>query len=95
MSKALNIRLYNKTWFDKPPRKCQPLFHYIYPTLALPKPQLAVFTSLSDLHVETKKKSPSSLIEKSDTDIISPPYQIAFIERIVYIWWFIIYPLHL
>ena len=61
--KPLNIELYNKTWFDKPPRTSQPLFDYNHPTLTFPEPQLTPFTSLSDLHAKTDTISPSPLIE--------------------------------
>ena len=78
MSKPLNIEVYNKTWFDKPPQTSQPLFDYNHPTLAFPDPQLTPFTSLSNLHTETNEIPPSPLIEKSDLDIFSPPSPLFF-----------------
>ena len=74
LSKPLNIDLYNETWFDKPPRTSEQLFDYNHPTFAFPEPQLIPFTSLSDLHAETESIYPSPLIEKSDTDILSPSF---------------------
>ena len=44
LNKPLNIELYNDTWSDKPPRTSQPLFDYIYPTLAFLDDKLAPFT---------------------------------------------------
>ena len=83
MRKLLNIELYNETWFGKLPRTSQPLFDYNHPTLTFPEPQLTHFISLSDLNAETKTISPSPLIEKSDTDIISPPSPIVLSKSLL------------
>ena len=71
LSKPLKIELYNKIWFDKPPRTSQPLSDYNHPTLAFPEPQLTLFTSLSNFYAETENIYPSPLIEKYGTDIFS------------------------
>ena len=49
-------------------------FDYNHPTLAFPDPQLIPFTSLSNFHAEKNIFPPSPLTEKSDTDILSPPF---------------------
>jgi len=74
LSKPLNIVLYNEKWFDKLSRISQPLFDYNHPTFSFPEPQLTPFTSLLDLHTKVDTISSSPLIEKSDTDIHSPPF---------------------
>ena len=73
LSKILNIEVYNDNWFDELLRTSQPLFDYYHPTLAFPDDQLTPFNSLSDLHTDTNTIPPSPLIDKSDTDILSPP----------------------
>ena len=54
LRKALNIELYNETWFDKPPRTSKPLFEYDHPALAFPECPPTPLPSVSDLHVDSK-----------------------------------------
>ena len=73
LSKPLNIDLYNKTWFDKPPRTSKPLFEYNHPTLAFPECSPSPFPSVSDLHDVSKTPYvPPSIDQFPDTDILSP-----------------------
>ena len=61
LSKPLNIKFYNETWFDKSPRTSKPSFDYDHPTLAFPECPLILFPLLSDLHDELRTPCAPSL----------------------------------
>ena len=73
LRKALNIEIYNETWFDKPPRTSKPLSEYDHTAFAFFEYSPSPFSSVSDLRDVSKIPCVLPLIYQfPDTNIISP-----------------------